>query len=282
MPHRIFVKIFFGIVILIVILSSVIYFFAKPILLSIVQKELHKISKESSIRDIKITTDHLEFQDIEIKEKNIYDLKIKEARVYYSLGAILKKKCSFCIKTIDCNELKIEEVAGNCRIERNILYISPVSVSFLGGRVKGELRISLNETMEYNLRLDTYGMEIKRFVDDMKFNEKFDMTGRLGGVFYLSGKGQGIKDIKGNFNTDTPGGLLVIKDKTFLENVAKQSNQSLDIIVESFRNYNYNNGMISFDIENNNLVMNMELDGKAGKRSLIIILHSFNKGEEKP
>ncbi|MDP2911079.1 MAG: hypothetical protein Q8N76_01950, partial [Candidatus Omnitrophota bacterium] len=60
-----------------------------------------------------------------------------------------------------------------------------------------------------------------------------------------------------------------------LENVAKQSNQPLDIIVESFRNYNYNNGMISLGMESGNLVMDIKLDGKAGKRNLAVVLHNF-------
>ena len=136
--------------------------------------------------------------------------------------------------------------------------------------------------MDYSLRLNTQGMEIKRFMDDMELNDKFDMTGRLAGAFYLSGKGHDIKDMKGDFSTDAQGGILVIKDKAFLENVAKQSNQPLDILVESFRNYNYNNGMIKFGIESGNLMMDMRLDGIAGKRSLTIVLHDFNKGEETP
>ena len=91
-----------------------------------------------------------------------------------------------------------------------------------------------------------------------------------------------IKEIKGDFRTDTSGGTLIINDKTFLENVAKQSNQPLDIIVESFRNYNYNNGIVKLSAETGNLVMDLKLEGKSGKRSLAIILHDFNEGKEKP
>ena len=164
----------------------------------------------------------------------------------------------------------------------SVLNINPVLVSFIGGSVKGEFNISLNQDMNYNLRLNSQGLEIRRLVNDMEFNEKFDMTGRLDGTFYLSGKCQDIKDIKGDFRADKNGGVLVIKDKAFLENVAKQSNQPLDIIVESFRNYNYNNGMIKLFMESGNIVLDLKLDGGAGKRSLIIILHDFKKGKETP
>ena len=181
----------------------------------------------------------------------------------------------FYIKGIKCNDLKVADVIGKSELKGKLLRVKSSLVSFLGGNVKGEFNITLDQDIDYNLSLDTQGMEIKRFVDDMKLNEKFDMTGRLSGAFYLSGKGQDVKDIKGYFNTDAPGGVLIIKDKTFLENVAKQSNQPLDIIVESFRNYNYNNGMISLGMESGNLVMDIKLDGKAGKRNLAVVLHNF-------
>jgi len=323
------------------------YFFAKPILLPIINKELQKIFKESSVSDFRLTKDFIEFQGVKIKERNSYDVKIEKARVYYKLRSILKKKIEkieainlnldfskddikikaiasiqldiptkiidyiklsipslntnlfqaegitlnaaqgqdageFYIKAINYNKLKIGNVAGKAGLEGNILNISPILVSFLGGNVKGEFNISLDGEMNYSLRLNSQSLEIKNFVDEMELNEKFDMTGRLDGTFSMSGRGQEIKEIKGDLHTDANGGILIINDKTFLENVAKQANQPLDIIVESFRNYNYNNGIIKLSTETGNLVMDLKLEGASGKRSLAIILHDFNKGKEKP
>ncbi len=346
MRRRIFAKIFFILVILIIALSIAAYFLAKPVLLPIINKELQKAFKESSVSDFRLTKDFIEFQGIEIREYGSYDLKIKKARIYYNLQSILKKKIDkvealdlnidfnkndikikanaslqldipaktidyiklnvsslstslfqiegitlnaeqargageFYIKAVNYNKLKIGDVIGKSELKGSVLNINPVLVSFIGGSVKGEFDISLDQDMNYNLRLNSQGLEIKRLVNDMEFNEKFDMTGKLDGEFSLSGNLRGIKDIKGYFNTDANGGVLIIKDKTFLENVARQSNQSLDIIVESFKNYNYNNGMIKLGMESGNLTMDMRLDGKAGKRSLTVVLHDFNK-EERP
>jgi len=367
------------------VLSIAGYFFAKPTLLLIVNKQLQKIFKESSVSDLRLTKDFIEFRGIEIKEGVSYDFKIKEARIYYALNSILDKKIGkvlfnevsvkfnmgknglprlypfsaetsgvsskfsiakfeatnisldltrgdikikgnvslgldiptnmvdyirlnisslttnlfqleglilnviqnqdegeFYIKAINYNKLKIGDVVGKSGLKGNILNISPILVSFLGGNVKGGFNISLDQDMNYNLKLNSQSLDVKRFVDDMEFNEKFDMTGRLDGEFSLSGKGQDIKDMKGYFNTDSNGGILVIKDKTFLENVAKQSNQPLDKLVESFRNYNYNNGMITLGMESGNLVLDMKLNGLTGKRNLTVVLHDFKKGKENP
>jgi len=380
-----FKKIFSIMIIFLVVLSIAGYFFAKPTLLLIVNKQLQKIFKESSVSDLRLTKDFIEFRGIEIKEGVSYDFKIKEARIYYALNSILDKKIGkvlfnevsvkfnmgknglprlypfsaetsgvsskfsiakfeatnisldltrgdikikgnvslgldiptnmvdyirlnisslttnlfqleglilnviqnqdegeFYIKAINYNKLKIGDVVGKSGLKGNILNISPILVSFLGGNVKGGFNISLDQDMNYNLKLNSQSLDVKRFVDDMEFNEKFDMTGRLDGEFSLSGKGQDIKDMKGYFNTDSNGGILVIKDKTFLENVAKQSNQPLDKLVESFRNYNYNNGMITLGMESGNLVLDMKLNGLTGKRNLTVVLHDFKKGKENP
>lgn len=342
-----FKKISCIIIVFLIAFSITGYFCAKPILRPIINKELQKIFKESSVSDFRLTKDFIEFQGVKIRERNSYDVKIEKIRVYYKLRSILKKKIEkiealnanldfnrgdikikavasiridipakiadyiklnvsslntslfqaegitlnavqgqdagkFYIKAIKYNKLKIGDVAGKAGLKGKILNINPILVSFLEGNVKGDFNISLDEEMNYNLRLNSQSLAIKKFVDEMELNEKFDMTGRLGGVFYMSGMGQEIKEIKGDFRTDPIGGTLIINDRTFLENVAKQSNQPLDIIVESFRNYIYNKGTVKLSAETGNLVMDLELEGKSGKRSLAIILHDFNKGKEKP
>ena len=279
MLRNLFVKIFLAFVISAVFLSIAGYFFAKPILLSIANKGLHKISRQSRIADLKITPNFIEFHGIEI---NPYDIKIEKAEVHYTLRSIFDRKADFYIKAVNYNKLKIGDVTGKMELKGDILNINSILLSFLGGDVKGEFNISPGKDMNYNLSLRTHGLEIKRFVDDMKFKEKFDMTGKLDGEFSLTGRAGEIEDIKGDFHTDTSGGVLVIKDKAFLENIAKQSNQPLDIVVESFRNYNYNNGMIKLYMEGGNLILDAQLDGNAGKRNLTIVLHDFNKREERP
>lgn len=334
-------------IILLAVFSIAVYFFTKPLLLSIAEKELRKTFKESSISGLKITTSYIEFHGIGIREDGSYDLRIKRLKIYYNLSSILKKRINkievsdadldlnkggikiklnsylrldmatqyidyiklnisscktgvfdiegltlnasqgnakgeFYIKSINHDKLKLADIIGKSELKGKLLYINPLEVSFLGGNVKGAFSITLDGDMDYNLSLNTQGMDIKRFVDDMKFNEKFDMTGRLGGAFYLSGKGEDIKDMKGDFTTDFPGGVLIIKDKTFLENISSESNQPFDKLVESFSNYNYNNGVVKLFIENGNIVLDLRLDGSAGKRGFMIVLHDFKKGKGAP
>lgn len=272
MKHRIFPRIFLVFLTLIIILSIAVYFFSEPILLSIANKQLQRVFKRGHITAIEITGNFIEFQGIEIAP---YDLKIERVRINYNLRSLFNRQADFYIEAIDYNKLKIGNAAGRMELKGDILYINPVSLNFLGGNVKGEFTLSLNKNMDYTLILDSYGLEVKKLVNDMELNERFDMTGRMDGEFTLSGNATGIKDIKGGFRADKNGGTLIIKDKTLLENVARQSNQPLDILVESFRNYNYNNGILDLYIDKGSLTLDLKLDGYAGKRSLTIVLHEF-------
>ena len=107
--------------------------------------------------------------------------------------------------------------------------------------------------------------------------DKVEMTGRLGGVVSMSGSGAVINEMEGDFFTDKNGGTLIIKDNKFLENISKDTKQPLDIIVESFKNYNYNSGILKLYLSNGNLVLNIDLNGEKGKRDFTVVLHSLEK-----
>jgi hypothetical protein len=91
----------------------------------------------------------------------------------------------------------------------------------------------------------------------------------------LEGTGGSFRILDGAFAAREPGGKLIIKDKQFLERLAASTNQSLNMIVENFRDYHYNTGIIKAGIDQGNIVLNAELEGQAGKRSLGIVLHDF-------
>ena len=65
-----------------------------------------------------------------------------------------------------------------------------------------------------------------------------------------------------------------------LENMARDTKQPLDLLVESFKDYQYNIGTIKLFLDHNNLTLDIVLDGEAGKRELKIILHDFSIKKE--
>jgi hypothetical protein len=75
--------------------------------------------------------------------------------------------------------------------------------------------------------------------------------------------------------------MLTIKDSGYLENMARSSGQSLDILVESLKNYHYNSGVAKLSLERNNFIFDIFLEGETGKRNLKVTLHDFNLMRER-
>jgi len=92
----------------------------------------------------------------------------------------------------------------------------------------------------------------------------------------LRGSGATIQQIQGDLSTSQAGGKLTITDQRFLDNLARTSRQPLDILVESFKNYYYNIGIIKLGMEEGDLILDVRLDGEAGMRHLNIMVHEFN------
>ena len=101
------------------------------------------------------------------------------------------------------------------------------------------------------------------------------MSGFLSGELLLNGDRNTIEVLTGDFSTAHIGGTLVINDTRFLENIARNTNQPVDILVESFQNYHYNSGTMKLSKEKDNLILDVALDGELGKRDLTVTLHNF-------
>ena len=129
--------------------------------------------------------------------------------------------------------------------------------------------------------MEFINLDLAKFVDDFNLGKKFQITGRLNGAMNFKGAGFDIYALTGDFSATEYGGMLVIKDTRFLENLARNYEQPLDILVESFKDYHYNIGTMRLSLDKENLILDVALDGDAGKRNLNIILHNFvlRKGE---
>jgi hypothetical protein len=91
----------------------------------------------------------------------------------------------------------------------------------------------------------------------------------------VTGRGADIHILDGDFSAVDPGGLLEIKNEEFLKNIARNSQQPLDIVIASFKDYHYNVGALRVALEKSDLVFDAALDGETGKRNINITLHDF-------
>ena len=79
----------------------------------------------------------------------------------------------------------------------------------------------------------------------------------------------------GELTAAKEGGMLTITDTRFLESMAQRSGKALDIVMESFKNYRYNNGNVKVGLDKNDLTLDAAMDGAAGKRDVTVVLHDI-------
>lgn len=182
------------------------------------------------------------------------------------------------IAEIIYDKINAKDIKARAGLNGLNFFLKSFSAKILGGVIEGELVLSLDKKFAYFLDLTAREIDLQDITQDLKLEEKFKMSGRLRGNLKLKGEGFDIKFLSGAFALPEPGGILTIKDKKFLENLAKNSGQSLEILIESFQNYRYNIGRMGLKFENGNLLLNVALEGETGKRNLSVTVHDFKLG----
>ena len=184
------------------------------------------------------------------------------------------------VNKLKYGKLKIEEIKSKARLKEEVLFLDSLSAKVLEGQLKGDLSFRIDQEREYLANLEFVNLNLAKFVDDFNLDKKFQVTGSLSGAVAFNGKGSDINTLAGDFSAAESGGIMVIKDNSILENLARNSKQPLDILVESFRDYHYNTGIMKLSLDKGNLVLDIALDGETGKRNLNITLHDFRLKRE--
>jgi len=249
----------------------------------------------------------LGFSNIEIKKAKDYSFKIKDIKVEYGPGVFIKRSgldisvknlevnlaavsfnicgasfklsegigaAQFAIDELKYNKVVSSDIKGKLRYKNNILFSEYLSAKLWDGQISGDLNVQLDKGPEYLLNLKLANLDIERFINDFDLAERFRMSGKIGGPISLKGQGANINILDGNLSTVDGGGNLIIKDNNFMQSTAQKTSQSVDLIVESFKDYHYNTGVVKLRADQGDIILNANFEGETGKRDLEIVLHS--------
>jgi hypothetical protein len=217
----------------------------------------------------------LNYCDAYIDNLESRGLQLSRATVRFERGA---QSGELYIKEIKFDRVGAREIKARFRLEYAILSLDPLFAESIGGEIRGVLSLNLDKNLEYAGSLKFINLDIDSLVNDFNLQEKFLMSGKLSGVAALGGKGPGLDSLQGDFIIGEPGGRLTITDANLLKNMANSSGQSLDILVESFKDYRYNTGIIKLYLDRGDIILESVLNGEAGKRDLKVVLHGFKLG----
>jgi len=261
------------------------YFNLKPSIFFVSSMELGELkldlkSKEMSLEGgvrlgVNLVGQVIDYLELKISSLEVQGLKLNKG----FLAANQKSPGEFNIEKIQYDKAKIEGIRSKIRLEGKNLFLENLSAKAFDGELQGDLALTLDKEPQYLGHIKAINLDLEKFAQDFNLKEKFQMSGKLVGELAFKGSGANVQILDGNFSTVEPGGRLTITDDKFLKNVAQNSGQSLDILVESFKDYHYNNGVMKLSLEQGNLILDIALNGEAGKRNLNIVLHNFKFGK---
>jgi hypothetical protein len=181
-------------------------------------------------------------------------------------------------KSVKFDKLAISDLKSGVTLNGRIMVFNPLIAKVLSGNIQGNMTFRLGSILAYAMDLDIYDLSLERMVEDFQFAEKFTMRGKLGGKVVVKGSGSTPSVLNGELNAGEQGGNLTITDMAFLENLAKDSKQDVNLIIESFKNYQFSKGDVSLYLAGNNLILEVSFEGAQGKRNLTVALHNFTLG----
>ena len=219
----------------------------------------------------------VDYADIKISSLDMQDLHLKNFLLFMRQG-------------YDGGRLNITEAKYNKAVIRNTecrvslrgkkLVLNPLAAGIFAGKLEGELSLLLDARPEYSLKLKALDLDLAVMAEDFAIRDKFELSGKITGPFVLEGGPENIDLLNGDLTAGKSGGALTIKDKNMLAAIAQNTGQSMDVIVESFRDYHYNTGKARLYLESGNLILEVNLEGEAGKRNFKVVVHDFKLKKE--
>lgn len=205
-------------------------------------------------------------------------VSIGEVNFYYSPWSLLQQRATgnVFIKKFQYDKFTARNIRVKLRWKGRYVFLDALSGQVLNGTVDGKGSLTIGEGSRYLIQLNFNNLDLVSFVKDFDLKEKVEMTGRLSGNVLLNGIGRDINILNGDFVASAGGGKVTIKDTRFLENMAQSSKLPANIVVDSFKDYHYNTGLMQMFLEKGDLVLAVFLEGATGKRNLKIDLHDFS------
>jgi hypothetical protein len=258
------------------------YLILAPSVFSIMGLELEDVSlnlesKEASLQArISLCVDALR-QEIQSLDINLVSLDCLGVHVQDGVLKVAHGSApgDISVRLIKYDLAKIEGTKGKVSLKGNSLSVDGISAGAFNGQIAGVAEFTLEQLPQYSTSLKFTDIDIERIVRDFKLEERFLMSGKFTGDLSLKGRAAFISVIDGSFLASKEGGSLTIKDKDFLEAMAKNSGQGVDLMMATFTDFKYNTGTGKIYRDKANLGLEVLLEGEKGKFGLPVIFHDM-------
>ncbi len=179
------------------------------------------------------------------------------------------------IEKLTFNKLKIDNIQGRITAQNDSLRVEPLSASLVNGNLNGSCDIEIAHGFNYQASLDLLSLDMDKFTKDFELQKKMTANGLLTGKIKLSGDFSGLKSLSGDLSASEKGGDLVIQDQDFLNYLAQNVHQPIELVEAGFKEYHFDTAALSLAMEGHDINFLVNLNGQKGKRDFEIKLHDL-------
>jgi hypothetical protein len=181
----------------------------------------------------------------------------------------------FRIKESGSGGLVVRDVKGKSELRGGSVFFKNIEGEVLNGKMSGRIDFGVQEKT-YSFDLSLFNISLGALAESFNFEQKLGISGALSGNIHILVKDTDLLDIKGDLAAPLPGGIFVIKDQKFVKTIAANSNQSLQLVSDSFKDYRYSEGLLKLYLQDGNLIIKADLDGEKGRRDFLITYYAFD------
>jgi len=171
------------------------------------------------------------------------------------------------------SDKEISDISGQARWTDDRLSVTGLEGRFLGAVFTLNAEVFLKApSFDLRGRLDLRGLDMAELIRAFKLKERLEATGVYSGHLTFAVHSGRIEILDGKMSSET-GGRVHLIDASLLEEGASLTKSTANIVVESFKNYYYDEGGIVIGFEGRNVKLDFMLDGPGGSRQIAAVLH---------
>lgn len=214
---------------------------------------------------------NIDYLRAEAKFSSIYGVKI------VSLDSELSSENSdnkFRIKELSFNKAKLTNFNAVILLSMNFFNCESVNFDLFSGKVTGTANLGLSQ-LAYSANLEIAGLDLEQVGKDFELKEKVEMSGIFDGFVRVEGKNTEITKIEGRLTSRPEGGKFIIKDENMLAALRPANNQRIQLTLSALEDFTYQTGKITLEKDEDNIVVNLLLDGDKGRIQLPLVWHGL-------
>jgi hypothetical protein len=193
----------------------------------------------------------------------------------------------FSIDTLSFQEKKITKGEGVLAVYPDHVLLQEVKFQGLDGNIVSSGRADFQDgAIRLDMKVRFENIEIGELMRVLGMEKRVDAAGLFTGDILLVSKGGWLESLGGELKSVRGGKFIILDtslmDKSIASGPAQKgrtdpfqlgSGPAANIVIENLKNYYYDIGYINLQNEQQNIKINIRLEGRAGSRQLDVVWH---------